>query len=385
MSKIAQTYSLTDQSSKMNSPEMDTKISKDKIIYLNSDHNKGLAFLKKKRKQSDDKYELDPVTTKNRKYDHKDEENRLKKSPEENRKITEFFKHQKVNFLDSKYLKSFFSPDKMILENSFSDTEKHKISSRDEVKRDLDYDFNTFINPLGNLPTENETNFQNNLSNETFKNDLTNFEKKNGNEGKINPTNLYISEINQEQIVTTKSKKKHAKPQFYKSGFKNYNELSKLSSKTLNILSNLNKKKVTMEPKKVVNEINHTLEKLPLSSKNYLNIKEIQEKYLNSISIKEKFEELLKRELILPTVYKSLLIKSEYIDKAIQKLKLRKCPATLNNIQKLTKEEDFKLIITFENIQEILYFLPWFYTYKTERTEFYVDFPSDVLQKIKVL
>jgi hypothetical protein len=386
MSKKVHTNSFMDQSSMMNSPEMDTKISDEKIIYSNSDHNKSLVFLKKKRKQSEDKYELEPVITKNRKYDSKDEENRLKKSPEENRKITDFFKQQKVNFLESKNLKNFFSPDRMIVENSFSDTEKHKISSRDEVKRELDYDLNAFMNPLGNLPTENETKFQNNLCNEILKNDFTNNEKKNGNDGKINSSNIYRSDNNRELMVSTKSKKKQAKPQICKSGFKNHNEASKLSSKTLNILSNLSKKKVTFESKQIQNkDLVRTLEKLPLSSKNYLNIKEIQEKYLNSISLKEKFEELLKRELILPTSYKSLLIKSEYIDKAIQKLKQRKCQATLNNIQKLTKEEDFKLIITLENIQEILYLLPWFYIYKSERTEIYLDIPSDIIQKIKVL
>ena len=365
MSKIVNTINITDKQNLMNS------LKKQNEMFINSNEKiPSSMFLKRKRRHSEEKEETAPAFNKNFQNEHKDDEHKHKKFSEENKKITDFFKQQKGHIYKSQNFKSFNSPDKSAEDRSFTDFEK-LINCPNNQTKDC---FEDFLNNL--TPSEK-------LSNTDIKQIIV---KKNIFQDEISKIKFNNSNNNCQEFVLAnylnppsdicKKNKKTSDPDF-QSDAKEFS----LSSKTLSILSNI--KKIESDHK--IDRKSFKLNKFPNSSKNYLNIKEIQDKYLNSISMKEKFEGLLKRELILPSIYKCLLIKSDFIDNGIQKLKVRKCNHTFNNIQKLSKEEDFKLPVILDDFQQILYIIPWFYTYKSERTEIFFDFPSEIAKTRVIL
>lgn len=372
MSKIVNFKNTMDNSIKINSIDLLIKKSNENSRDGIENHNKEYSFLNKKRKLSDQTEETED-NIKNKKSDNYKQESHPRKSPEVNKKITDFFKQQKINFFYSKDSINFGSPHRMAEFKSFSDyKEKFKFSPKNLTHQTADSEFNNLYSSLksANDLTLSLNEYEINSPEQIlkFNNNFNEFDFRSND-------TIHINE------PTKKNKKKHAKRNKLNNNIKSYFKDFRLSSKTVSILSNLKKKKIET---KFNSPKNFKLEKLPLSSKNYINIKEIEEKYLKSITLKDKFEGLIKRELILPSPYKCLLLKSEYIDSAIFKLRMRKCQSTLNNIEKLSKEEDFKLIISLDDIQQILYLLPFFYTYKSDRTELYIDIPSDIIQRIKV-
>jgi len=119
-------------------------------------------------------------------------------------------------------------------------------------------------------------------------------------------------------------------------------------------------------------------------------IEEIKQ-ILSSTSMKEKYEGLLNRELILPYNYKTLYKKFENLDIVIKGIKRSKGLPSLNNIQKALNAKN--IIFNFEDFQRILYVAPHFYIYKWEKSstniknaqsELIIDIPSNIDQRLKV-
>jgi hypothetical protein len=119
-------------------------------------------------------------------------------------------------------------------------------------------------------------------------------------------------------------------------------------------------------------------------------IEEIKQ-ILSSTSMKEKYEGLLNRELILPYNYKTLYKKFENLDVVIKGIKRSKGLPSLNNIQKVLNAKN--IIFNFEDFQRILYVAPHFYIYKWEKSsnniknsqsELIIDIPSNIDQRLKV-
>lgn len=120
-------------------------------------------------------------------------------------------------------------------------------------------------------------------------------------------------------------------------------------------------------------------------------IKEIKE-ILNSTSIKEKYEGLLNRELILPCNYKLLYKKFENLDIIIGEIRKSKGILSFNNIQKAMKDKN--IIFTLEDFQRILFITPHFFIYRWEKSlnnikntqsDLIIDIPSNIEQRLKVL
>jgi hypothetical protein len=112
------------------------------------------------------------------------------------------------------------------------------------------------------------------------------------------------------------------------------------------------------------------------------------DKLINSISMKEKYEELLNRELILPSHYKNLYKKMMYLDEAISNFKIKPVMTmnlTLSNINNYLKEK-YTTTMYIEEFQQILLITPHFYIYKWElindHYEIIIDIPADIKQRI---
>ncbi len=139
---------------------------------------------------------------------------------------------------------------------------------------------------------------------------------------------------------------------------------------------------------------NHLIENQKFSGKKM--IKEIKD-ILSRTSMKEKYEELLNRELILPPKYKTLLKKFENLDFVILELKKLKKTTSYPNIRCLLKERgiDFNL----DDFKRILFVVPHFFIYKWEKSqsnsinkknllinqmELIIDIPNDISKRVKV-
>ena len=107
--------------------------------------------------------------------------------------------------------------------------------------------------------------------------------------------------------------------------------------------------------------------------------------------MKEKYEGLLNRELILPYNYKNLFKKFENLDIAITEIKGSKKISSLLNIQSALKAKN--IAFNIEDFQKILFVVPHFYIYRWEKTQtnlknfqadLIIDIPSNIAQRIKV-
>lgn len=123
---------------------------------------------------------------------------------------------------------------------------------------------------------------------------------------------------------------------------------------------------------------------------NKIVIDEIKE-ILSSTSMKEKYEGLLNRELILPYNYKNLYKKFESLDLAIIDLKRSKKITSLGNIQFFMKGKG--LIFDLDDFKRILYVVPHFYIYKWEKlqnssknpqNELIIEIPNNISARLKV-
>ena len=105
------------------------------------------------------------------------------------------------------------------------------------------------------------------------------------------------------------------------------------------------------------------------------------EDVLNSVSAREKYQDLLDsdRKLPLPYKYKRLLKLQECIDTIINNASLRKIPTTFGNL-KLAIENTYEITVELENIQRILYLCPELYLLHWEVTggeeNLVISFPS---------
>ena len=119
-------------------------------------------------------------------------------------------------------------------------------------------------------------------------------------------------------------------------------------------------------------------------------IKEVKE-LLNSTSMKEKYEGLLKRELILPHNFKILFKKFENLDYAIFAIKKNKNFPSLANVQNYFKEQRSEF--TLDDFKRILYVVPHFFIYKWEKlqnsknsqTELIIEIPNNIASRLKVI
>lgn len=109
---------------------------------------------------------------------------------------------------------------------------------------------------------------------------------------------------------------------------------------------------------------------------------------MTSYSIKDKYSELLKRELVLPCHYKTLFSKFIQLDETIGELRKQKKCTTLSNISQ-------RIEFTREDFQSILFICPHFFIYKwdhapaycscsnhiREDVELFIDIPKDILKR----
>ena len=107
--------------------------------------------------------------------------------------------------------------------------------------------------------------------------------------------------------------------------------------------------------------------------------------------MKEKYEGLLRRELMLPPHYKILFKKFEFLGIAISAIKKTKSNPTLSNIQNFLKLD--KIQFTIDDFKRILYIVPHFFIYKWEKiqiqnrnfpAELVIDIPNNIVQRLKV-
>ncbi len=108
--------------------------------------------------------------------------------------------------------------------------------------------------------------------------------------------------------------------------------------------------------------------------------------------MKQKYEGLLNRELILPYNYKNLYKKFESLDIAIMEIKRSKRISSLFNIQSTLKAKNIPFNV--EDFQRILFVVPHFYIYRWEKShtnyknsqaELIIDIPCNIAQRIKVI
>lgn len=111
---------------------------------------------------------------------------------------------------------------------------------------------------------------------------------------------------------------------------------------------------------------------------------------LNSLSMKERFEGLLKRELVLPSKYKTLLIKLGALDKVLNSLHKSKSKTTLSNIQAtfLSHRPCPRVSFAEDDFRQILHVVPFFFIYKYEKVsskdELRIDVPQDIEARLQV-
>lgn len=107
--------------------------------------------------------------------------------------------------------------------------------------------------------------------------------------------------------------------------------------------------------------------------------------------MKEKYEGLLNRELILPYNYKNLYKKFETLDLAIIDLKRSKKVPSLANIKLFMKGKG--LNFDLDDFKRILYVVPHFYIYKWEKlqnsskssqNELIIEIPNNISSRLKV-
>jgi hypothetical protein len=201
-----------------------------------------------------------------------------------------------------------------------------------------------------------------------------------------------------------------------------YRLTPKISFKTQNLLSKMN---ICKEKENTQNKnLNLNFQKIIINNnyrkkeKNYPkkpktnNYSENIEKYLTTYSIKDKYEELLTRDLILPCHYKSLLRKFEKLDEILNTVKSINVNLTLHsknyniqrkeiNLENLNEEikEKYDLDFTKEDFQKILFITPHFFIYKWDITQdnnlnkleeendnlnydLFIDIPCDILKRM---
>jgi hypothetical protein len=167
----------------------------------------------------------------------------------------------------------------------------------------------------------------------------------------------------------------------------NQNGHNKLSNKTIDIISKLATKPTSnFEIKLCDSTLNviQSVKKRMVEGKK-ANKFDDDKDVLKGPSLRDKYEELLTRELLLPFKYKDCLYKMILLDEAIDHLKNSRKYRTITSIQqyiKSTHKKEFKL----EDFQRILFVGPHLYIYKWEKLqndhELIIDIPSNISQRL---
>jgi hypothetical protein len=179
---------------------------------------------------------------------------------------------------------------------------------------------------------------------------------------------------------------------------KDYFREFKLSNKTLNTLKKGNF--INSQPDLILPssqpKIKLNMSRLPITSsiRNEKNHKDI-DSILKSLSIKDKYEGLLNRELILPPSYKLLLLQFEFLDQGILDIKFHKnSKVNFDSLDYYIREKEFRIALNLEDFQKMLQISPSAYLYKYEskkngttfsnRYDVIIDIPKDYQQRLKV-
>lgn len=197
----------------------------------------------------------------------------------------------------------------------------------------------------------------------------------------------------------------------------NRHPIPKISDKTQDLLSKINNCKekgdiqnqnLNLNFQKIIKNNNKIkIEKNTSNKQKSIKYIENIEKYLTTYSIKDKYEELITRDLMLPCKYKSLLKKFEKLDEILNRNKNLNEDFHLNpkdgfvtrkeiNLLQLGKQikAEYDLDITKEDFQKILFITPHFFIYKWDLSygeklendnlnyELFIDIPCDILKRM---
>jgi hypothetical protein len=167
----------------------------------------------------------------------------------------------------------------------------------------------------------------------------------------------------------------------------NHNGLRKLSNKTIDIVSKLATKSTSNFEFKLCDttlNVIQSVKKRMLEGK-MANKFDDDKDLLKGPSLRDKYEELLRRELLLPYKFKDCFNKMILLDEAIDHLKNTRKYRTITSIQqyiKSTHKKEFKL----DDFQRILFVGPHLYIYKWEKLqndhELIIDIPSNISQRL---
>jgi hypothetical protein len=106
---------------------------------------------------------------------------------------------------------------------------------------------------------------------------------------------------------------------------------------------------------------------------------------IDQYSMKDKYEGLIKRELILPCHFQMLLSKFTKLDEAIQTLRKNGHKRSLTNIQAYLKD-NYKIKFILEEFQQILFITPHFFIYKWEKIDnnfdLVIEIPNDIARRV---
>ena len=403
-----------------NSNLTNTSTIKNEISPFNFDKNSSKVFLTKKRKNSDLNFEIFET--------YSNSKNSKKNSPFlSDSKITNYFQQKKNS--SSKKSSELRSSNKSVemksMGSSFGNYSKDNLEEENKISCAKKLIFENVPQSLNKNDFNNNFNFQYN-QNKDIKFDKTLELEKN--------LNLNIHQ-KKEKLFDNEIKLKISKNETFLGNIsdyipaKNFSQIEKifdrtknklslsLSQQTLDVLNKIeaNKKsKNTQSPKtlklSLENLSSTILDKnnvknfnLKLNSKDNSpnkNSKSSQselvrssQEILSNFSIKEKYEELLKRELILPCHYKNLLNKFGKLDETINYLKRKETDTSLRSIGKILNE-NFKIEFTQEDFEKILYVTPHFFIYKWDKNfksktlfdrpsnELFIDVPNDIQRRI---
>jgi hypothetical protein len=128
-------------------------------------------------------------------------------------------------------------------------------------------------------------------------------------------------------------------------------------------------------------KLSFNLKDIRMSPKKYIHLDKIIDQY----SMKDKYEGLINRELILPCHFKTLMTKFVKLDETIQSLRRNGQSRCLTNIVRFMKES-FNLTLTVDEFQQMLFIVPHFYIYKWDRVgqqiDLFIDIPNDIVRRV---
>ena len=167
-----------------------------------------------------------------------------------------------------------------------------------------------------------------------------------------------------------------------------FNGTLNLSSKTHDLISKLNTKQSDFHNFIGLSEKTKSLlESIKKKDGNILNycLYNDYSDVLNAPSMRDKYEGLLMRELLLPVKYKEILNKFILLDEAIDFLKNKRKCRSFPNIQNYIKTQH-KKEIKADDFSRILFVGPHLFIYKWEKIqndyELIIDIPSNISQRL---